>query len=142
MAVTVTAFNQLAKDLANGAHDLDTHQLKAALSNAAPTATDTDLVDITEISAVNGYSSGGFSLGGVTGSNPTVTKFKLDANDLQITASGGTMSTFRYIVLYNSTASNKLLLWYDLGTTISLSDGSSYTLEFDATNGILTMDVV
>ena len=142
MAVTVNAFNVLTTDIANGIHDLDTNTIKAALSNTAPSATDTGLADITQIATGGGYVSGGYTLANTAGS-ASGTEFKLDADDLVIAASGAAIATFRYIVLYNDTvASDKLILYYDLGSAIDLSDGSSYTLEFDPTSGILTIDVV
>ena len=60
--------------------------------------------------------------------------------DVTITASGGSISTFRYVVLYNDTATNdELIGFYDSGSAVSLSAGQSFITDFDATLGVLTI---
>jgi hypothetical protein len=59
---TLTFFNSFFADAMNGEHDLASDVLKIALSNTAPSATDTTLANITQIAAANGYTSGGQAL--------------------------------------------------------------------------------
>ena len=55
-----------------------------------------------------------------------------------LTASG-TVATFRYVVLYNDTATNdELIGYYDYGSNVDLLNGETFTITFDA-SGILTL---
>jgi hypothetical protein len=43
-------------------------------------------------------------------------------------------------VLYNDTASNDELIGYaDYGSSLTVPDGSSFTVDFNAANGVLTL---
>jgi hypothetical protein len=56
------------------------------------------------------------------------------------TATGGTIGPFRYAVLYNdTTASKNLIAWWDYGTSITLSAGDTFAVDFDPTTGVLTI---
>jgi hypothetical protein len=55
------------------------------------------------------------------------------------TASGGTIGPFRYAVLYDDTPTSPadpLVSWWDYGSSITLNAGETFTVDFDATNGI------
>lgn len=133
-------YQDFRERLGKGEFNLATDTLKIALSNTAPDlAAEAVFADITEIAAGNGYTAGGFALAGKTYTE-TGGVGMLDANDLVITASGGTMGDFRYVILFDDTAAGKPLIQVgDLGSVISLGDGESYTLEWNA-SGILTID--
>jgi len=56
------------------------------------------------------------------------------------TASGGNIGPFRYAVLYNDTTASKNLIGYwDYGTSITLGAGDTFTVDFDPTTGVLTL---
>jgi hypothetical protein len=56
-----------------------------------------------------------------------------------LTASGA-VATFRYVVIYNDTASNdELIGWYDYGSDVTLASGETFTVDFDSSNGALTI---
>lgn len=135
---TPSKFNQFSYDLIDGIHDFVTHSFKVALTNSAPSASNTQLSDITQIANGNGYTTGG---AGVTVSTSTSSgTAKVLFSDATFTASGGTMATFRYAVLYNDTSTNdKLICWIDHGSTVSLADGNLHTFDFDGTNGLFTL---
>ena len=134
-------FNQFVEDLAKKVHNLDSDALKVALSNTAPSASNAVLADITEIAAGNGYSAGGAAAAFVSGAQ-SGGSYKLVLSNVTFSASGGSIATFRYAVLYNATPTspNKPLIgWYDYGSTLSITSGNSFQVQFDQTNGVLTL---
>lgn len=133
--------NSFVLDLGNGVHNFGSHTLKLLLTNIAPVATNTVKANLTEITTGNGYSAGGPT---VTISSWTQTSgtAKLILADVTITASGGTIGPFRYPALYNDTPTSPadpLIGWYDYGTNLTLADGESLLVDFDGTNGAITL---
>lgn len=136
---TFNKFNSFVEALAEKTHNLGSDTLTVALSNSAPSAANTVLVNITEISYTNiqNGTTTGRNLTSVTSSQTSGT-YTLDAADLTLTATG-TVPNFRYVVLYNNTATNdELIGWYDYGSTVSLLTGETFTITWDAA-GILTL---
>lgn len=132
-------FSPFGEALAEKVHNLSTDTLKVMLSNSAPSAASGVKASITEIGAGNGYPSGGLTAAQVSSSQSAGT-YKLVLSDVIFTASGGSVGPFRYAVLYNDTATNdELIGWYDYGASISLSDTENFTVDFDATNGVITL---
>jgi hypothetical protein len=137
-------FNQFVADLASGVHQLQTgttHTLKVALTNTAPTATNTVLANITEVANGNGYTAGGISVGTITGSQTSGT-FKLTGGTDPVWTASGAGFTARYAVLYNDTPtspSKPLIGWWDYGSSVTLAAGETFTVDLDQTNGILTL---
>lgn len=142
---TFTFFHDFAEQLGKGVHDFSSHTFKAALTNTAPTAaTDDELADITQIAATGGYTAGaggGYTLDSVVWAQSSNVA-KLTIADEAITASGGSVGPFRYVVIYNDTSTgDKLIGYLDYGSALTLADGELLTLDFDATNGLLTVTV-
>jgi hypothetical protein len=136
---TFNKFNAFVADVANKVHNLGSDTLKVMLTNTAPSATNAIKSDITEISAGNGYSAGGVAATLVS-STQSGGLYTLKLNTATFTASGGSIATFRYAVLYNSTPVNgNLVGWYDYGATLSITTGNSFQVQFDGTNGVLTI---
>jgi hypothetical protein len=134
-------FNSFVEFLAEGVFNLESDTLKIVLTDVAPGATDSVLADLTEISAGNGYTAGGEAVT-VTSSGQTDGTYKLVLEDLTITASGGTIGDFRYFVLIDDTPSSPadpLIGWWDYGASITLGDGESITVDFDASDGALQL---
>lgn len=132
-------FNSFVENLAEKVHNLQSDSLKLLLTNSAPVATNTVKANLTEISAGNGYSAGGPALANVTSAQTSGT-YKLNADDVVITASGGSIGPFRYITLYNDTATNdELIGWWDYGSALTLASGESLTIDISASNGILQL---
>jgi hypothetical protein len=136
---TFNKFNSFVEALAEKVHNLGSDTLTVALTNTLPVNTNTQLSNITQISYTNiqNGTTTGRNLAGVT-SAQTSGSYKLDANDLVLTATG-TVPTFRYVVLYNDTATNdELIGWYDYGAAVDLLNGETFTITWDAA-GILTL---
>lgn len=131
---TLTAVDSLVEAIAEKVHNLGSDSLRVALTNSAPSASNTVLANITEISYTN-CSSRDLT---VSASSQTSGTYKLVISDLVLTASGGNVGPFRYVVIYNDTATNdELIGWLDYGSSITLADGETLTLDFSAANGIL-----
>ena len=133
---TYNKFQKFVEDVAEKVHNLGADTLTVALCAAAnaPVATNNVLADLTQISYTN-LSSRALTI--ATSAHTTGT-YKLVINDLTLTASGGAVAAFRYIVIYNDTAaSDQLICWFDYGSALTLADGETLTLDFDGTNGLL-----
>ena len=121
-------FYSFVEALCEKKHDLSSDVIKVALCNAtnAPTATDAVLTDLTTVSTT-----------GLDDTTPTIVSssqtagvYSLVLADLTMTASSD-VGPFRYVVLYDDTATNKeLICWYDYGSEITLHSGESLTLDF------------
>jgi len=130
MAVSFSKFQSFVQNLGRKVFNLNADTLKLALSNTAPNAaTANQLSDITQISAANGYTSGGTTVAGTAYSQSGGTA-TLIGNAVTFTASGGSMGAFRYVVLYDDTATNKELIGYwDYGSSITLNSGDSAVIK-------------
>jgi len=135
-------FDCFVENLAEKVHNLGADTLKAALTNTAPTAaSDTVWNSATTApppAAANGYTTGGNTLS-VTSSAQTSGTYKLVITDSVFTASGGSIGPFRYVIIYNSTASNAVIGYYDYGSSITLATGETFTIDFDGSAGVLTI---
>ena len=132
---TFTKFQPFVEAMAEGVHNLGSNQLVVALTNTAPNATDATLSQITEISYTN-CSSRNIT---TTSSAQTSGTYKLILADLVLTASGGSVGPFRYVVVYNDTsASDNLIAYYDYGSSITVASGETFTVDFNASTGFLT----
>jgi hypothetical protein len=132
-------FNAFVEDLAEKVHNLQGDTLKVMLTNTAPLATNVVKTDITEIGAGNGYTAGGTQASQVS-SAQSGGLYTLKLGSVTFTATPGSIGPFRYAVLYNDTAaSDQLIGWYDYGTNLTVTSGNSFQVQFDATNGVLTL---
>ena len=128
-----TKFNSFVEAIAEKSHNLGSDTLKVALTNSAPVASNTVLANITEIS----YTNCSTRTITVSASSQTSGTYKLVCTDLVLTASG-TVGPFRYIVIYNDTATNdELIAFFDHGTNVTMQSSDTYTIDFDGTNGLL-----
>lgn len=135
---TYNKFNAFVEHVAEKVHNLGSDTLMVALCAAAnaPVAGNSVLTDLTQISYTN-LSSRAIT---TTSSSQTSGTYKLVLQDLVLTASGGDVAAFRYVVIYNDTAaSDQLIGWYDYGASVTITNGNSFTIDFDGTNGVLQL---
>lgn len=127
---TFTKVHQFVEDLAKGVHNLSTGSLKVALTNTAPTASGSAvLADITEIS----YTNCSTRAVTTTSCEQTSGTANLILVDLVLTASGGSVGPFRYVVLYNDTPSSPadpIIGFIDYGSSITLASGETLTIDW------------
>ena len=137
---TYVKYQVFVEDVAEKVHNLGSDTLKIALTNTAPNvSTHAGLSDITEISAGNGYTAGG-TQATISSSAQTSGTYKLVLADVVFTASGGAIATFRYAVLYNDTSTgDRLIAYWDYGSSISVLNGETFTWDADASTGVLTI---
>ena len=130
-----TKIDSFVEFLAEKRINLGSDQLVVALTNTAHTSTWDELADLTQISYTN-LSSRNIT---TSSSSQTSGTYKLVLADLVLTASGA-IGPFRYVYIYDDTATNDdLIAYYDYGSSINLASGDTFTLDFDASSGVLTI---
>lgn len=134
---TFNKFQPFAEAVYEKVHNLGSDQITVALSNAAnaPVNTMATLSQVTQIAYTN------LSTRNVTTSSSAQTSgtYKLVLTDLVLTASGGAVAAFRYVILYNDTSTTDHLIgWYDYGVDQVLNDTETFTIDFDGSAGALT----
>jgi len=121
--------------IANKVHNLSSDTLTIALTNTAHNAAWTQLSDLTEIA----YTDLSSRVMTTTSSTQTSGTYSYIAEDLQLDATGA-IPTFRYIYIYNETATNdELVGYYDYGSAVDLTSGDAFTINFDNVTGVLTL---
>lgn len=141
--VAFNKFDSFVEAIAEKVHNLGSDVLKVMLTNSAPIASNTQKSNLTDISATtNGYTAGG-TAATISSSAQTSGTYKLVLADVVFTQSGASaMGPFQYAVLYNDTATNKELIgWWNYGSAVTLAGGGgeTFTVDFDATTGVLTI---
>src|SRR5678816_4289555 len=143
----MAAFNKyqsFVTELGKGTHKLHAagDTLKIALTNTAPNAaTHAVRADITELATGGGYTQNAAGLdiqNDYTGAGGVGT---LTGVDVVITAAGGTIGPFRYVVLVNDTPTSPadpLIGWWDYLSSITLNDTETFTTDFGASVATLT----
>ena len=122
---TFNKFNAWAETMVEGAN-LGSDQFAIALTNTAPSATNSVIADITQISYTN-LSSRNVT---TTSSSQTGGVETLVLQDLTMTASGS-VGPFRYVVLFDDTlAGDPLVGWWDYGSSITMANGETFMVDF------------
>ena len=136
-------FHSFVEACAEKVPNLGSDALTIALCNAAnaPVATNTILANLTQVAYTNVVTTPNASrVIGVTTSSQTSGTYKLVLPDMTITATGGAIAAFRYVVIYNDTATNdELVCWFDYGSDVTLLVGETLLVDFSAANGVLTL---
>lgn len=139
MTVTISLYNHTAARFASGANAVgDTYRVMLCTS-ATFDATNTTLASITKSETVNGngYTTGGQALSNVAVSTVTTNDAKFDADDLDWTATGGSI-TAGFAILYNDTdADDPPVAFIDFGGAQSAGSGTLFRIAWN-TAGIIT----
>ena len=139
-----TLINDWLANLVENA-DCDSDQFSVALSNTAPGAEgspptgdgDGILGNITQV----GYADCSARAITTTSSSQTGGTYKLILQDLVLTSSG-TVGPFRYVYIYDDTVgvpADPLVCYYDYGSSITLNNGETLTIDFSAANGFFQL---
>jgi hypothetical protein len=135
-------FNSFTEAVTEKIHNLGADVLKVMLTNTAPVATNTQKSNLTDITAVGTDYPAGGKQATITTSAQTSGVYKLVLVDVVFGPVSASVGPFRYIVLYNDTATNKELIgWWDNGVAVTLTSGQSFTVDFDPSAGVLTPDM-
>lgn len=142
----MATFNKVNDFVKNAVHnmDLESDQIVVALSNTAPGSEASNptadnngvLANVTQVAYTN-LSSRNVT---TTSSTQTSGTYKLVLADITLTSTGGSTGPFRYVYLYNDTVTtpaDPLIGYYDYGSSLTLNDGDSLTIDFSAANGVL-----
>ncbi len=144
----MATFNKINDFVKNAVHnmDLESDQIAIALSNTAPSSESSDpsadgngiLGNVTQVSYSN------LSSRNVTTSSSAQASgtYKLVLADLTLTSSGGSTGPFRYVYIFDDTVStpaDPLIGYYDYGSSLTLNDGDSLTVDFSASNGVIQL---
>lgn len=135
---TFVLINDWLENLVENA-DLESDQFVIALSNTAPGSESTPptgdgdgvLANVTEVAYTN------LSTRNITTSSSAQASgtYLLVLTDLVLTSSGGTTGPFRYVYIYDDTVTSPadpLVCYYDYGSSITLQDGETLTIDFGA----------
>ena len=121
---TFNKYNSFPEVIAEG--NLATDTLKVALSNTAPSASHTQLSQVSEVSAGAGYTAGGEALT-VSSSGQSGGTYSLVISDDVVWTSTGSFPASQYVILYDDTlAGDPLLGWWDNGSSISPTSGQEF----------------
>jgi hypothetical protein len=135
MAITLTKINSFSENVGKKLIDLSGASITVALTNTAHTAGWDELADLTQVSYAN-LSSRVVTVTSYTQTGGTA---KWVLADLTLTASGA-VGPFQYVYLYDDgSTGDKLIGYYDYGSALTLANGEALVLDFDGTEGVLTL---
>lgn len=141
MATTFNKYNQFVENLGKAVHNLTADAnctITVALSNTAGDA-DATKETLSQITQVAYTFCSSRVVTGITFEQTGGTAH-MTATDLVLTASGGAIGPFRYVILYDddpTSPADPLIGWYDYGAAVTVNDGETFTIDFNT--DILTL---
>ncbi len=134
-------FNTTVQYWLEAATNYSSDTFKALLTDTEPVATNSLYSSISgnEVSNGDGYTTGGATITmGMSNSSGTET-VTASASSPTWTGSSSGFGPFRYVVIYDESASTEALqCWFDYGSSISLNSGDTFTISFGANLFTLT----
>lgn len=145
MAVTISLYNASCRRLAAGEVSLSALRLMLVDGTTAFDASHSTLAAATDSGADevdgNGWDAGGETLSGVSVSTVTTNDAKLDANDLSVTATGGSIGPAAAGILYDDDdADDAPLAYIDFDGSQEAEAGADFKVTWNAA-GIFTFTV-
>ena len=126
-------FNAFIEAVMEQKHNLQSDQLRVALTDTAPSSTAAILADIAQITYTN-LSTRNVT---VTSSSQVAGAYKLVLDSLSLYATGP-VAPFRYVVLHNATAvAGDLIGYYDYTRSVTLANGQIFFISFAGGSGVL-----
>lgn len=139
--VAFVKYNALIDEVAQGNHNFYSDTLKCALTNTTP-GPNTDTIWNNTVAPpptnTNGYPVGGNTLLTMSAATSSAI-FRLIVDDTIFITTAGGIGLFRYAIIYNSTKSNKLIGYYDYGSSINMAINDTFTVNFDNDIGVLSI---
>lgn len=138
-------FNSFVEDIAEKVHNLGADALTVAFCAAAnaPVVGNTVLANLTQVAYTNVVTTPNATrVIGVTTSAQTSGTYKLVLPDMTVTATGGNIAPFRYVVIYNDTSvapTDALIAWLDYGSDVTIATGETLLIDFDGAAGVFTL---
>ena len=123
-----------AQELLKGTHNFTSNTIKLALYTAGSGAPYSTSSTVYDAAVANEVSGAGYTTGGNTLSSPVVAN-QTNVATLTFAQTQFTSATFgaAYAVIYNNSASDKLVVVLDFGGTKSCSNGT-FTITFPSTS--------
>mgnify|MGYP000205017885 CR=1 FL=1 len=147
MAVTISRYNHTVKKLLNKEIDYTTLKMMLLNNSATFTATNTTLDQVAgantppranEVSG-NGWTTGGIALASVTVAIATTNDANIDATDISVTATGGSIGPAYKAVIYDDTGD--VPLWFiDFGQVEEAGETTDFKFIFNAAGIFATSD--
>ncbi len=109
----------------------DTFTVALTATANAPVNTNTVLANLTQIS----YTNCSTRVLTTSSSSQTTGTYTLVLADLTLTASGGAVAAFQYVVIYDDTPTSPadpLVCWFDYASAVTLADTETFLLDFGA----------
>ncbi len=137
MAVSMLRYNHTAKKLLN--KEINTSTLKVMLltNTAAFNAANTQLTQVTNAGAYevsgNGWTTGGETLDNVGITTVDTNGAMIDADDIDVTATGGDIGPAYKAVIYDDSDADDAPLWFiDFGESKTADEGTPFKIVFNA----------
>lgn len=141
MAVVTTLYPQFKFDLLTKAVSVTVDVLKVALFSASTyTSTDTAYnTSGTEVASANGYTTAGLTVATVSTSTATTTPNLVKISTASSWTATGVGFSAVAAKIYDSTVTNHPVAHIDFGGTQTASGGGTFTITYDATNGLFNL---
>lgn len=135
MAVTISRYNHTVKKLLNKEIDYTTLKMMLLNNSATFTASHTALASVNNTGAYevsgNGWTVGGIALASVAVTVVATNDAMLDANDISVTATGGSIGPAYKAVIYDDTGD--VPLWFlDFGQVEEAGETTDFKFSFNA----------